>query len=236
MQRSLFLLTLAGCSAAPAANQISKTAAAQEDSSISVQRKLGDIVSCEEVYGKPSECEVMECSDKLKQFLGTWTGPFQSIIDFNEPSTYRPYTNTVKYTATDCLRSKDTGEEFIIGRVTDDFPAYNGLEAKVDPSLMVTGKTKDGQLFLRTISKDEKDSTKLEISPYDLAYKNDVAVMSAWAMSGMKDGNPYTISTVDSKDWTVADPAKENRRLVTVTLESGGFTKILVKGSHTQVK
>lgn len=190
---------------------------------------------CSEAYKSgAAKCEQIKCDEKYQSFLGTWTGPMEILSDFNEPPTYRKYQNTVTYSDADCLKNIDNGDTFIIGRQTDSFPASNGLNAKIEHKLLITGKDSKGIPFLRTVDLSKKLTDEERVLSYELVHKNDVAVMSVWQINGVLNGKPYVLETIDAQDWTVANPASQNRRNVTVTLESEGFKRIFVRGYHTK--
>ncbi len=187
-------------------------------------------VDCSDAYPNgPAQCEQIKCDEKYQSFLGTWTGPMESLVDFGPTPIYRRYHNTISYRSEDCLKNVGNGDTFIIGRQTDLYPASGNLEAKTENKLLITGKDREGTPFLRTM-----DLTTKEQHSWHLVYKNDVAVISIWQMNGTRDGVPYSVQTIDAQDWTVPNPITEHRRNVTVTLESGGFTRVMVRGYHTK--
>lgn len=188
------------------------------------------VVDCSEAYLSPNtKCEQIRCDEKYQSFLGTWSGPMEELVDFGPNPFYRPYQNVISYSAADCLRNFDTGETFIIGRQTDTYPASQGKDAKVENKLLITGKDKDGSPFLRTVNLKTKQQES-----WQLVHKNDAAVLSIWQNTGERAGRPYTVETIDAKDWNVANPNVEHRRNVTVTLDSGGFKVVLIRGYHTK--
>lgn len=187
-------------------------------------------VDCSEAYGdENNRCEQIKCDEKYQSFLGTWSGPMESLIDFGPNPVYRKYLNTISYSPLDCLKNLDNGDTFIIGRQTDLFPATGNMPAKTEAKLLITGKDAKQQPFLRTVDL----STKKKES-WQLVHKNDVAVLSIWQIQGTQNGAPYTVETIDAQDWTVSHPTVEHRRNVTVTLKSGDFTRVLVRGYHTK--
>lgn len=187
-------------------------------------------VDCSLAYASGTvACEQIECDEKYQSFLGTWSGPMESLVNFGPVPTYRKYQNTISYDAKDCLKNTENGDTFIVGRQTDIYPASGDLEAKSEEKLLITGKDKEGNPFLRTVDLNTKKQES-----WQLVYKNDVAVLSIWQIKGIQDGNPYSVQTIDAQDWTLSDPLAEHRRNVTVTLESNGFTRVLVRGYHTK--
>lgn len=135
------------------------------------------------------------------------------------------------YQASDCLKNIETGDSLIIGRQTDVFPASDNLPESVELGLLITGRDVNGNPLLRTV---EFLKTGNKTTSYQLVHKNDVAVLSIWKSAGVEKGHPYTVETIDAKDWTVNSPHLQNRRNVTVTLEAGGFRRVLVRGYHTK--
>lgn len=186
-------------------------------------------IDCSEAYTETARCERIQCDEKYQSFLGTWSGPMEELISFEATPVYRAYQNKITYDSADCLRNQENGETFIVGRQTDTYPKAHGLEPKTETKLLVTGKDKNDNPFLRTINLTTK-----KMESWQLVYKNDVAALSIWQIQGIQDGNSYTIETIDAQDWTVGNPAAEHRRNVTVTLDAGGFKRVLIRGYHTK--
>src|SRR6476469_8032907 len=53
--------------------------------------------TCDGSATEGSGCTVVACSEKYREFLGTWTGPFASWD--RELAAFRPFENTVTYAA-----------------------------------------------------------------------------------------------------------------------------------------
>lgn len=177
-----------------------------------------------------NSCVPTECEEKYKSFIGTWTGPFeaydQKLADF------RPYQNKVTYSTAECLKNLTTGENFIIGRKTDYYPAFKGLEAKTSYGLMMTGRRADGSPFLRTLDSEGQND-------YQLVYQNNPAELSIWSLTIAAAGNQpvMNFTVIDGRDLTLLNAHKRN---VTVSLEIGeaeqpdSFSTIIARGSHTR--
>ncbi len=186
-------------------------------------------IDCSDAYLEPTKCERVQCLENHQTFIGTWSGPMESLVDFGPAPIYRKFHNEIRYDSSDCLRNLENGETFIIGRRTDRYEAFQDKPAMTEQQLLITGKTKDNEPFLRTI-----DLTTRKKESFNLVHKNDVAVLSIWKLQGVQEGVPFVVETIDAKDWTVKDPTSEHRRNVTVTLESGGYKRVLVRGYHTK--
>ena len=195
----------------------------------------GGAIDCSAAYsGQAASCEQVACGQIYGQFLGTWSGQFWSYErkkSTNDKSVYRPYRNTVAYTAGDCLRNTKTGDVFIVGHQTDDYPAFEDLPAKVSKGLLITGKKADGTRFLRTVGEEGAYD-------YALVYRNPAAKLAVWKLTIPASGNnpAMTFTTIDGSDLTV--PAGETRA-VTVTMTVGSedaplWQGVIAYGSHTR--
>jgi hypothetical protein len=192
-------------------------------------------VDCSEAYGKTMRCERVACDALYQSFIGVWKGPFRAYVkelSKDGKTVFRPYENATSYVAADCLKNPGTGETFIIGRMTDTYPAFSGLPARTDHSLLVTGRNSDGSPFLR-IAGDTKT-----VSTYHLDYRNEAASLAIWSMTvPPHDHAPeMEYTTIDGRDFT--DPSVD-RRNVTITLRVGPkdhpfFSGVVGAGSHTR--
>lgn len=185
-------------------------------------------IDCSEAYAanpkKTYQCEVVQCDEKQKTFLGKWSGPFQAYsqeLSTPEKNVYRPYSNEVTYSEKDCLKNAVNGETFIIGRKTDTFTAFQGLPAQTKTGLIITGQ-RGGNPFLRTI--DENG-----VNEYNMIYKNRTANTTAWSL-GIEgtNGNPDMFFTIiDAQDFSEMSAHKRN---VTVSMIVGPISKPLWEG------
>jgi len=191
------------------------------------------IKDCSEVFGKPSACKVIRCSDRHQKFIGTWQGPFSSYsreLSNESNSIFRPFNNTVTYSEEDCLENVENGDSFIMGRRTDVYPEFEGLPGKTVKGLLVTGRKKDGTLFLRTV--DEENG----ICDFKLEYRNLLAGMTVWSfVVPESDFSPaMRFTTIDAQDQTMASELRMN---VTVTMSIGPadapyWEGVVTKGYH----
>ena len=194
-------------------------------------------VNCPNVpNGKPSQCIRVSCSAKYQQFLGVWKGQFRSYVQERsapDKPVYRPYENTVSYAAEDCLKNSDNGDTFILGRMTDTYPAFSGLPARTEHSSIITGTHADGSPYLQTIDENKAPYT------YQLDYQNAAASLSVWKLSlpahGQSPEMKFTV--IDGRDYT--DP-EHDRRNVTITLRVGPksqpyFDGVIESGYHIRL-
>lgn len=221
---------------------------------LSAQWSFANEVDCSEAYGKPSQCVKIACAEKYQSFLGTWEGPFKAFDQ--EIGEFRPYANKVTYSEQDCLKNIETGDEFIIGRRTDVYPAYKGLQEKREEGLLITGK-KNGhsdQPFLRTVSYICKGVVE-RIDDYTLVFKNVPTDTSVWQLNfPASNGSPartvqckggktinlpatqansdMLFTTIDGRDMTA--PEGVHKRLVSVTLAVPGWEGVVVIGYHSK--
>ncbi len=192
---------------------------------------------CSAAYGGGAEsCEIVACSDAYKPFLGVWSGRFWAYV--KERSTadrpfYRPYEDTVTYGASDCLRNTQNGDTFIAGHVVDTYPAFGGLPAQRVTSLLVTGRSADGSLFLRIVGKEGTYK-------YKSVYRNAAAGLAIWELDIPPSASSpaMTYTTIDQKD--VASQQKATRS-VTVTLTVGPaqtpfWNGVIAYGTHTRIE
>lgn len=195
-------------------------------------------VDCSAAYGgKPTQCAPVPCNSAFQNFLGVWKGPFQDYsqeLSKNGKTIFRPYENTVTYRASDCLKNTALGETFIVGHSTNAYPAFSGLPAHTDHTLLITGEHSDGTPFLRTV--DEKKS----VSDFKLDYRNKAASMAVWSLSIPAQGNAPEMdyAIIDGRDFTASGT---NRRNVVITLRVGPKTQpyfdgVISYGHHTLQK
>lgn len=180
-----------------------------------------DSIDCSEAYGgTKATCIRVVCDEKYQSFLGTWSGPFQAYV--RETSAFRPYQNVVTYSEVDCLQNTETGDKFIIGRRTDNFPAFNGLAAKIEKALLITGKRKDGTPFLRTI--DDEGTFD-----YQLIYQNKPANLSIWGFTvpASQNSPELRFTVIDGQDFSETSVHKRN---VTVSMSVGPQTAPVWEG------
>jgi hypothetical protein len=193
-------------------------------------------VNCSDAYGgKPAQCIRVACDAKYQTFLGTWKGPFHAYVkelSKDGKPVFRPYDNTTVYKAEDCLTNSDTGETFVIGHMSDTYPAFSGLPAHSDHSLLITGSSSDGSPFLRIV--DEKK----RLSDYKREYFNKPAGLAVWTLLvPAHDPSPEMLySTIDGRDLTAEGV---DRRNVTITLRVGPkgqsyFDDIVGYGFHAR--
>jgi len=193
-------------------------------------------VDCSEAYGgKPMRCERVTCEAKFQSFVGVWKGPFQAYVkelSKDGKVVFRPYDNTTTYTAAECLKQSGSGESFIIGRMTNVYPAFSGLPAHTDHSLLITGANADGSPFLRTV--DERK----QVTTFRLDYKNGPASLAIWTLvvPGHDHAPEMEYTTIDGRDLTATGV---DRRNVTLTLRVGPkptpfFEGVIGSGFHVR--
>ena len=216
---------LFGCAAA---------AAAPARASATATRKAAHGHDCRAVYGRRvGSCDRIPCISRYRSFLGTWSGRFWSYVRSRSTDTktfYRPYQESVVYTAADCLRNAATGDTLIVGHQTDSYPAYEGLPGKVATSLLITGERRDGAPFLRV-------TMQHRTYDYVLRYENKAAKLGVWElhMPAAKGQPPMTYTTIDGRDFTAPGQTRD----VTVSLTVGPRSRpywqgVIVYGSHTK--
>lgn len=209
-------------------------AAAAAPARATATRKAEQGHDCRAVYGRRADsCKHIPCITQYRSFLGTWSGRFWSYVRSRSTDTknfYRPYQETVVYTAADCLRNVATGDTLIVGRQTDSYPAYDGLPGKVAASLLITGERRNGTPFLRV-------AMQHRIYDYMLRYEDTAAKLTVWELHlpAAKGRPPMTFTTIDGRDFT----ARGQTRDVTVTLTVGPRGKpywqgVIAYGSHTK--
>ncbi len=224
------LLSIASCAAALA---VARSAPSAGTAATAI--KPGRLFDCSADYGGHAAlCRRVSCNRRYASFLGIWRGEFHAYVRGKsapgEP-VYRPYRNSVSYSANDCLENPKTGESFIVGHQTDRYPAFEGLPAKVEKSLLIIGRAATGEPFLRTVN-------GRRVHTFALAYRNRAAGLSAWRLDlPAAHGNPaMTFTTIDGRD--LSAPGK-HRRNVAVTLAVGPASApywrgVIVYGSHTK--
>jgi hypothetical protein len=184
---------------------------------LSPMSSVAQSVDCAETYGgKPAQCVRITCDARYASFLGVWTGPFHSYVrdlSKNGKSVFRPYDNKTEYALTDCLKNEQAGETFIVGHMTDTYPEFSGLPARVAHSLLITGVSADGNPFMRIVN-DQKN-----VSSYQLEYQNTAASIAVWSLLIPKhDAAPDMLySTIDALEYG----GGIDRRNVTITLRVG---------------
>jgi len=192
-------------------------------------------VDCSEAYnGKPTQCTPIPCASRYQEFLGVWTGPFHAYVkelSKDGQSVFRPYQNTTTYKPSDCLQNPALNEVFIIGHMTDVYPAFSGLPARTEHSLLITG-TANGSPCLRIVDNRKTSSN------YRLVYRNQAASTAVWSLNlPSHEGSPeMEFSTIDGPDLTVPSG---NRRNVIVTLRVGPgtqpyFDQVIAYGYHVR--
>lgn len=193
-----------------------------------------DGADCSAAYGgSQASCEQVPCGDLYSTFLGTWSGQFSAYEQKKSvggKTVFRPYRNTVTYTEADCLKNTGNGDTFIVGHLTDDYPAFEDLPAKTDHGLLITGRKGDGTPFLRTVGSQGSYD-------YALVYRNTAAKLAIWKLSiPASGGNPaMTFTTIDGRD----ESASTETRDVTITMSIGPadapmFESVIAYGSHTK--
>ena len=190
-------------------------------------------VDCSAVYGAAASCAEVPCGPIYGVFLGTWSGQFWAYERKKSTQTdtvYRPYRNNVAYTQSDCLKNTGNGDVFVVGHQTDDYPAFQGLPAKTDKGLLITGRKADGTPFLRTVGAEGRYD-------YALVYRNPAAKFAVWQLSIPAAGGnpPMTFTTIDGRDFGAAGETRD----VTVTLTVGPadapyWEGVIAHGSHTK--
>lgn len=201
------------------------------------------VIDCSEAYANaPATCQPTACDPKYNEFIGTWTGPFLEYVQALSSKgnkVYRPFQNTITYSAADCLQNIETGETFIIGRRTDEYPAFQGLPAKTVPGLLITGKDSQKNPFLRTVDRENG------LVNYRHDYENKAANLSIWSLvvPASNQGPEMTFVTTDGRDQRAAivSNGQIHKRDVTVTLTVGPRDKpyeelVIVSGFHTLMK
>jgi hypothetical protein len=175
-------------------------------------------MNCSDAYGgKPAQCIRVACDAKYQTFLGTWKGPFHAYVkelSKDGKPVFRPYENTTVHAAADCLKNPAAGEIFIIGHMTDVYPAFSGLAGHTEHSLLITGTSSDGSPFLRVV--DEKQ----RLSTYRQEYQNKAALLAVWTLliPGHDSSPEMLYSTIDGRDLTAEGI---DRRNVIITLRVG---------------
>ncbi|HEX5314523.1 MAG TPA: hypothetical protein VFX38_06430, partial [Gammaproteobacteria bacterium] len=177
----------------------------------------GKPVDCSAAYGgHTASCRLVPCSKRYLSFVGTWRGKFYAYVRSQstpEKPVFRPYENSVRYGADDCLENSAAGESFIVGHETDRYPAFAGLPAKVETSLLIIGRGAGGKAFLRTV--DEHG-----VNSFSLVYRNDAASLAIWKLVlPASTGNPpMTFTTIDGRNFAAANV---HTRDVTITMAVG---------------
>lgn len=204
-------------------------------------------VDCSEAYGgKSARCYSIACPSLYDEFIGTWDGPFESYV--RELSTsenvYRPFTNTVSYSASDCLQEAESKDSFIIGRRKDVYPTFRELAAKSEEGLLITGRHPDGTPFLRTVD-DEG------FNEYTRIAKEEGSDLSLWELAVSATSHPCPTSEQPEKVCQQPemsfhlrdeqDPAAATTRNVSIVMTVGPesqpyWSGVIVKGHHTKVK
>jgi len=222
---------------------------------------VGDLVDCSSAYqdlAEPVSCKVIVCDKKYESFLGTWEGPFEAYDQ--KANLYRPLRNQVKYSEDECLENIEAdhagyGDTFIIGRKIDIYPPFKELKGKTDISLLVTGKHKNGEPFLRTISPlSERTDPQESFVEYQLETQDSKTSTSVWSVifknsyedhCGEKESDK--VCKYDLK-FTVTDgrrmsDLKTDTRDVTVKMEmflsptgEKVMEKITNRGHHSKVR
>lgn len=173
--------------------------------------------ACVAVYGKqPATCMRVVCDAKYRTFIGTWSGKFHAYVrEQSQPGreTFRPYDESVTYRPDDCLRNSTNGDVFIVGHETDSYAAFGKLPAKIERSLLVTGKHADGTPFLRTV----RDEGTYD---YRLAFQDAAANLSIWQLRlpAANGQPPMTFTVIDGRDFNAQS---DDRRNVTITMQVG---------------
>jgi hypothetical protein len=193
-------------------------------------------VDCTEAYSTPSQCEIVACLPKYKEFIGNWSGPFLAYdreLSTEEKTIFRPFQNKVSYSESDCLKNKENGDVFIIGRRVDQYPAFMDAPEKKVRGLLITGRTKEGTPFLRTIDNEG-------INNYEPVYQNSAANLSVWKLTvpASENSPEMEFTTIDGKDFNENLTHKRN---VTVTMRVGPASKplwegVIAKGYHSLSK
>jgi hypothetical protein len=191
-------------------------------------------VDCSADYGQPSTCEKIACGEIYSEFVGTWSGQFYAYEREKSKGgkpVYRPYRNTISYSQDECLKNSTTGDSFIVGHQTDEYPAFEDLPAKTTTGLLITGKKADGTSFLRTVGKDGARD-------FQLVYRNSAAKLVVWKLDmPSAGGNPQmSITTIDGRDYTAAPG---DARAVTVTMTVGPpdapyWEGVVAHGTHSK--
>lgn len=194
----------------------------------------GAAVDCSAEYGQASSCEKIPCGAVYGEFIGTWSGQFYAYErekSKGDKPVYRPYRNTISYSQDDCLKNATTGESFIVGHQTDEYPVFEDLPAKTTSGLLITGKKADGTSFLRTVGKDGSHD-------FDLVYKNTAAKLVVWKLDVPAVGGkpPTRITTIDGRDFSAA---AGDTRAVVVTMTVGPpdspyWEGVIAHGTHSK--
>lgn len=191
-------------------------------------------VDCSAEYGQASSCEKIPCGAIYSDFIGTWSGQFYAYERDKSKGgkpVYRPYRNTISYSQDDCLKNATTGDSFIVGHQTDDYPAFEELPARTSNGLLITGKKADGTSFLRTVNKEGRHD-------FEMVYRNSAAKLVIWKLDiPSADGKPPTsITTIDGRDYSAA--TKDSRDvIVTMTVgppDAPYWEGVIAHGTHSK--
>ncbi len=209
----------------PRANSVPEKSAANTIGLFNCSREYG---------GHPASCKHVPCRKKYLSFIGTWQGEFHAYVRSKstpDKAVYRPYHNTVNYSASDCLEDVKTGETFIVGHQTNRYPAFEGLSSKTDKSLLIIGRGSDSKPFLRTVDNNG-------VNTFTLIYQNVAASLSIWnlALPAAHGNPPMSFTTIDGQDLGTPNM---HRRDVTVTLTVGPvdapyWQGVIAYGSHAK--
>lgn len=191
---------------------------------------------CSAVHGTGhASCVHVACGAEYASFIGTWKGRFHVYLrKQSSPGhpVFRPYDESMTYAASDCLRNRANGDTFIVGHETGRYPAFGRLPAKVERTLLVTGRRADGTPYLRQVTSEGNHD-------YRLPFRDAAAGLSVWRLElpAANGQPPMTFTTIDQRD--PAQPPTAHRRDVTVTMRVGPerspyWQGVIVYGSHAR--
>jgi hypothetical protein len=188
---------------------------------------------CSQIYGANTKCKQVACSERQKEFIGTWSGAFQSYsqeLSTKAQNIYRPFQNSVSYSENGCLKNLDNGDVFIVGHRIDTYPPFQSLPAATQSGLLITGTHADGSPFLKTVDDNGNND-------YQLVYRNTTASLAIWTLTiPAREGSPeMRFTTIDGRDFT---ETAHNKRNVVVTMSIGPtnapfWEAVVSSGSHT---
>jgi hypothetical protein len=178
----------------------------------------GPASECAGAYpgSKSAACVRVACNAKYQAFLGTWSGEFHAYVRKQSSpghAVFRPYDQSIAYSADDCLRNTGNGDVFIVGHVTNRYAAFGKLPAKTERNLLITGRHADGTPFLRTVRSEGTYD-------YKLAFQDQAASLSIWRLRlpAAHGQPPMAFTIVDGRDFNASS---RQRRDVTITMQVG---------------
>jgi hypothetical protein len=201
-----------------------------------VRTAPGQSVDCSDAYGgRSATCRPVPCDGPYAELPGRWRGQFKAYVrEKSAPGkpVFRPYQDEVRYQG--CLINSDNGEFLAVGHRHDTYPASQGLPAREESGLIITGHRADGTPFFRAVNHPGK------VDEFALTYRNAAAGFAVWteAVPAAANHPAMTVTTIDERDPTSDNPL---RRAVVVTLVIGPqdhpiWSGPIVRGVHMRAE